>query len=313
MPIIHSQTVRTEDYGDVTYTVPGASKEIPEIKSASSESGETRRGEGAAVTFTKLASTGNVRVDFDGDGKADIALYRPHDGTWHVYGKGVIARWGSGEDCYPVPADYNGDGKTDIAVYYPRTAIWSIKGIGDFKIGKPWSNPMPGDYDGNGITDMAVYNEKSLRVYTNTLNKNRKVNKQTLTSLPNGFAFAGDFDGDGRDEFAEFDNESRSWLSAKKGRFSAGSAKATPLLGDFNGDGKTDYCFFNNEQGTWKIEGFDQAFTLGMSGDVPVIADFDGDNKADIAVFRPATGEWIVNGQIIRFGQAGDIPLAGGK
>jgi hypothetical protein len=65
-------------------------------------------------------------VDFGGDGRSDISVYR--DGIWYVLPSsdgGVAATgWGGLAQDVPVPADYDGDGKTDIARY--RDGIWYV-------------------------------------------------------------------------------------------------------------------------------------------------------------------------------------------
>ena len=64
-------------------------------------------------------------VDFDGDGKTDIAIYR--NGLWATVpsktGAAYAIPWGTSSDI-PVPGDYDGDGKTDIAIY--RNGLWAI-------------------------------------------------------------------------------------------------------------------------------------------------------------------------------------------
>ena len=72
-----------------------------------------------------------MAVDNDGDGKANLAVYRPGDGNWYVAkATGVPAQnfdavpFGLATDIL-VPGDYDGDGKTDIAVFRPSNGTWA--------------------------------------------------------------------------------------------------------------------------------------------------------------------------------------------
>jgi len=75
-----------------------------------------------------------VTGDFDGDGIADLAIFRPSTATWFLvfsvdgFNRAGAARyqWGLPGDV-PMPGDYNGDHVTDLAVYRPSTGTWYIK------------------------------------------------------------------------------------------------------------------------------------------------------------------------------------------
>lgn len=150
---------------------------------------------------------------------------------------------------------------------------------------------------------------------------------------------AGDFDGDGRSEFAVF-RPSRGAFYADLGRngwradedlaVSLGTAGDIPLVGDFDGDGISDFGVFRPSTGTYYVrvsgsqdpEGthvIQQRF--GAAGDIPLVGDFNADGQDEFAVFRPASGTWYVDlGQngwhsgedlAVPFGLAGDIPFVG--
>jgi hypothetical protein len=80
-----------------------------------------------------------VAADYDGDGKADAAVFR-NDGVWH------LLRSRDGYTSYafglngdvPVPADYNGDGKTDLAVF--RGGTWHLLSSGQGEAGQSYSS-----------------------------------------------------------------------------------------------------------------------------------------------------------------------------
>jgi subtilisin-like proprotein convertase family protein len=126
------------------------------------------------VTGFGFSGPSCAKPDYDGDGRADIAVYRPASGEWFIYGSAtntnIYYAWGApsstGVGDIPVPADYDGDGQTDVAVYRQTTGTWYIRysggGTAALAFGAPSSTglgdiPVPTDYDGDGAAELAIY------------------------------------------------------------------------------------------------------------------------------------------------------------
>lgn len=139
----------------------------------------------------------------------------------------------------------------------------------------------------------------------------------------------GNFDGDGRTDFAIFRPSSGYWqirTSLTGAQFSVawGQAGDIPFSGDVDGDGKGDLTVFRPSTGYWSTlfsstdynPAAAQSVAWGISTDVPFMADFDGDGTQDYGIYRPSAGYWFIrfaNGGSVSFawGTNGDIPAAG--
>jgi len=194
-----------------------------------------------------------VPADYDGDGRSDLAIYRPmnptcigQSGLWYVQlsGGGTINECFGEAAAIPVPADYEGRGGADLAYYRPLSGEFLILTrtgpvgstqagpIATIQVGFGGDIAVPADYDGDGRIDPAVFS-------------------------PNG--------------------EWHPWLSTCQcvyGPVVVGSAGSgdIPLPGDYDADGRADYGVFHPSNGSWYVllSGRGAISTvLGQAGDIP--------------------------------------------
>ncbi|HEY0459112.1 MAG TPA: S8 family serine peptidase [Pyrinomonadaceae bacterium] len=306
--------------GAVNYTVA-------QNTSASQRSATITAG-GQIHTVTQAGvSAPNTRrpVDFDGDGKTDISIFRPSAGEWWYLrssdGGNRALQFGISTDKL-VPADFTGDGKTDIAFFRPSNGFWFILRSEDFSFlsfpfGSNGDVPLTGDFDGDGKADPTVFRPSTVTWF---ILKSTGGTAITTFGANGDKPVPADYDGDGKTDIAIYRPSSGQWWIQRSTNstvyaFQFGIGTDKPVQGDYTGDGKADSAFFRPSTGEWFIlRSEDSSFysvPFGANGDAPTPGDYDGDGKFDTAVFRPAGSTWYINRTtagllITNFGTTGD-------
>ncbi len=201
------------------------------------------------------ASTTALSCDFNGDGRADVAVYE--NGHWQIRftfaGGNTNLEFDYGfPGAIPVCGKWNGATAAGIGVYYQgdwylrQSASPGAPDAGLFAYGTPDAIPIVGDWDRNGTTTVGVYFPSS-----------------AYWMLRNGA-------GPGKADIG----------------FSYGFAGVIPVAKDWNGDGRSDIGVV--AEGTWFVRdsatpGPARVFGFGSPDSVPVTGNWDGSPGAGIA------------------------------
>jgi RHS repeat-associated protein len=280
--------------------------------------------------------------DFDGNGMQDIACYSGTSGIWNAHLSAgynwINQTWNDSPTGLPalnmpmwkqcLSGDFKGEGKTGIACHLGNGGDWAMALPTDgVWHGDTWENGPTaasadncfiGDFDGNGKTDITCYTNVNnvwqwqMALSTGSGWTNGWSGGPTYAN-PSSNCLTGDFNGDGKTDFAC--NNDSSWsiyLSTGNGwNFTPWGSGIVGVLsehcrtGDFNGDGKTDIACYTGDD--WSV-----ALSTGNSWDavrwpggptpnIPlykqcVTGDFNGDGRSDIACYVNTTGwNWNVS------------------
>jgi hypothetical protein len=241
-------------------------------------------------------------ADYDGNGTADIAVFRPSSGLWAV--KGITNDYFGTAGDVPAPGDYDGDGTTDFAIHRGSSNLWIVKDFTKLYFGTTGDSPVPGDYDGDGRGDIAVFRNSSGRWLI-----------RGITSFhfgkANDIPVPGYYEGGRTKVAAIFRPSSAFWALRDIRSFFFGMPGDRPVPAPYDVPGRWRTAIFRPSSGLWVARGF-SALYFGTPGDSPVPADYEGNRLFDVGIFRKGSGFWAISELTsLYFGIVGDIPVTG--
>jgi hypothetical protein len=244
----------------------------------------SRNGEDTIIQLQPGPAIGQRFVLSDGDISTVAFLYGPEFDTKPLPGVNLLR----GRDAELATGDFNGDGRDDFLRRekgvaaddrYQTADIFSSTGDGTFSRGpslneafnlrSDYTNVIVGDFNGDGRDDF-------LRQEKNGWDNDESRNAELFTSNgTGGFSVtsitqatmlrgrdteltAGDFNGDGRDDF----------LRREKGALADNGVQTAEL-------------YFSNGNGTFRVQALPESYNLRSDYTNVIVGDFNGDRRDD--------------------------------
>jgi hypothetical protein len=237
--------------------------------------------------------------DHDGDGRDDLAIFRPTTGAWYVRGAEPV-RFGLPGDV-PVPADFTGDGRAEYAVWRPATGTWWIRGVATRAWGQPGDIPVAADYTGDGKADLAVFRPSTGRWYV--------LGRPSVAwGAPGDIPVPANVLGDRRADLVVWRPSNGTFYRYGAASVRWGSAGDRPVIMDRKGDGRHALAVYRPSSGVWWVRGEDP-ITRWVAGGIPFAGAFDRSPGDDPALFRPWDGRWQTAAGVSSWGLNSDIPV----
>lgn len=277
------------------------------------------------ISFSIVMATDPTnRTDFDGDGKADIAVYREGSrlindylpSYWYyissITGNVVSIQYGRTLDT-SVPADYDGDGITDITVFRwldfklpdPDTNVWMILGSQTgFQarfFGNVYGRRCPRDFTGDGKADVAEFHLRD------------------VSEDPKSPYYIHTF-------YYQLENL-ESFVAKNTGDYTGNGDFQSAVPADYTGEGKSNIAVFDQVDHCYSVwlppySSVTPDLYQCLDVDTPTPGDYDGNGKSDFAgidvpgppdqnlVWRIRLNTSSSSEYSVTWGLAGDKPVA---